>query len=323
MRTYLLISMLAVATTLSVQARADQKSIEAKEDPRKAEASALFEEGSRLSSSGRVAEALDTYEKAYATYPSPNTLLNIARCEQALGKKLKALRHYREALRNPLLSPRGAEYAKMYIVELTPSFARINVNGPNGMVVALGNENVTLPLPEPLDVEPGTFAATGVMNGQRYNGSVTAEAGKVVTMVMKSLRAESESLSESREEHNNTRYIVSGSLAALGIVGVGLGIGFTAAANHASNDGAKVSSTLGASTSACPGNDACSTLAGKVDSKMRNSNIAVGSYITGGVLIAAGVATYFAWPMLTKKESASVMPWIGKEGAGLSYGKEF
>jgi len=268
-----------------------------------------------------VAEGLEKYEQSYAIYPSPNTLLNIALNEQLLGKTLKALRHFREAIRNPLLSAAGVEFGKKYVAELEPSFARLDLTGPTGLVVALGKEDIMLPLLEPLDIEPGQVTATGVQLGRRYEASGKAAAGKILSIEMKAPGAVTSKTEEMRGR-DSTRYAVSGSLVALGIVGVGLGIGFTAAANHQSNQVATYStgSTFGC-TVASNGN--CAPLSNSAQARTRDSNIAVGSYIGGGVLIAAGVATYFVWPKLIKERSASVAPWIGKDGAGLAYGKEF
>ena len=51
----------------------------------------------KLGEKGQSAESLEKFKKAYALYPSPNTLCNVARQEQLLGRKLQALRDYREA----------------------------------------------------------------------------------------------------------------------------------------------------------------------------------------------------------------------------------
>jgi len=272
------------------------------------------------------AEALAMYEEAYIIYPSPKILFNIALEEKLTGQRLQAIRHFREVMRNPLLSPRETELGKKYVAELERSFGRIDVKGPHGMVVSLDGEQVTLPLPEPLDVKPGAITASGEMDGQHYDGAVTAEAGKTVTLQMKSPHAPASHAARTplpTEEHNNTRYVVSGSLAVLGLAGVGLGIGFTAAANSSANDVGNAKARTG--TTACAGvtSGDCDARGQSAASRARNSNLAVGSYVGGGILLAAGVVTYFVWPKPSKESAAAVVPWIGKDGAGLSYGKEF
>ena len=61
----------------------------AQDDPRKAQAEALFQEGLKLHDKDREADALEKFQKAYAIYPSPNTLVSVAREEQLVGRPLK------------------------------------------------------------------------------------------------------------------------------------------------------------------------------------------------------------------------------------------
>lgn|GEM_PF-856022 len=336
MRVWMMLSTLGVVTLVGWSANAQKH-----EDPRRAEAERFYQEGMRLHDKEMHAEALQSYEAAYKIYPSPNVLLNLAVEEKLLGKNLKAIRHFREALRNPLVAPGAADLAKKHIAELEPSFARLDLKGPSGLVVSLGNdEKLKLPLPEPLDVEPGTIAANGTLDGQRYDGGAQAVAGKTVLIEMKApFLTTSPPPTDSEHSDPMLRYWVSGSIAALGVVGLGLGIGYTVGANNAAKDvsNAKTASGVSSCLGANPAAD-CSSRQSKEDARTRNSNIAVGSYVAGGVLVAAGVASYFLWPYLTggpgresnpsasSQSSASavpVMPWVSKDGAGLAFGKEF
>jgi hypothetical protein len=194
-------------------------------------------------------------------------------------------------------------------------------------VVTLGREEVTLPLPEPLDIEPGTITATGVMEGKRYEGTGEAVAGKVLKIEMKVPAAvvqAAEVAKPSSEElqSSSTRYIVSGSLVTVGLVGVGLGVGFTMGANKASDDVAKLSTGLADDACARTASGDCDALKKAGENRVRNSNVAVGSYIAGGALLTAGVAAYLFWPKAST-QSAKVLPWIGTGVAGITYGKEF
>lgn len=156
----------------------------ADDDPRKVRAEAAFQEGVKLQSQGRSAEALAKLKEAYATYPSPNTLGGIARIEQALGRSLDAIRHYREALRNPLTHPENAEYAKRAIAELEKHLGRIDVRGPTGLAVRIDDRDLVLPLVEPLDVEPSAVMLRGKLAGAEYEGRGTAIVGQTTTIEM-------------------------------------------------------------------------------------------------------------------------------------------
>jgi hypothetical protein len=61
-----------------------------------AQATESFERGSKLFMDRRYAEALDVLRKSYSLYPSPNSLLLIARCERELGRLEDAAHHFVE-----------------------------------------------------------------------------------------------------------------------------------------------------------------------------------------------------------------------------------
>src|SRR5687768_1434746 len=116
---------LAIAATLtfaSLPASAD-------DDPRKVRAEGVFKEGVKLHEAGKHEEALAKLREAYLIYQSPNTLGGIARVEQALGKKVDALHHYKEAVKNPLMHPENAAYARKAIAELEAETAHVDVKG--------------------------------------------------------------------------------------------------------------------------------------------------------------------------------------------------
>ncbi len=101
LRTPLFIATLAGALTLSTVSYG-----QAPDDPRKAQADALFQEGVlRLHAQDHEAEALDRFRRAATFTPSPAARVSIGQEEQLLGEPLEAIRHYREALKNPLLNP--------------------------------------------------------------------------------------------------------------------------------------------------------------------------------------------------------------------------
>jgi len=63
------------------------------------EAEALFREGRRLISDGRISEACDAFSKSYAAEASSGTLLNLAYCHQVEGKVATASAEYAQAAR--------------------------------------------------------------------------------------------------------------------------------------------------------------------------------------------------------------------------------
>jgi len=301
MKRSILISTLATISLVGMTTWA-QPSPDKNIDPRRVEADALYQEGNRLHNRNMEAEALDKFQKAYALYPSPNILLNLARQEHLLGEHLKAIRHYREAMRNPLLAPFAAELGKKYVAELEPSFARVDLKGPLGMVVTLGQEKVTLPLPEPLDVEPGKVTATGVMDGRRYDASATVAAGQLATIWLQAAEAQKRKETAERKEENywTSQHITGVALGGAAVVAAGLGIGFMAAHNsHASN----ANSLSSANSNVCrdQASDACGDYRNKVDSAKNAKTGEIVSFVAAGALAVGAVVL--------------LVPWQNKEGA--------
>lgn len=165
-------ALLVVGISLPCSARAD-------EDPRKAQAEPVFAEGLKLHDAGREADALAKFEKAYAIYPSPNALFQIARSEHVLGRNVDAVRHYREASRSPLLHPKNVELARGFVAELEAKLARVTLSGPAGANCTLAGVALTLPEPEPLDVEPGDVSVRCAVRGASYEGHGLAQKGQV------------------------------------------------------------------------------------------------------------------------------------------------
>src|SRR5262249_43356511 len=85
MRPYFLALALLVAAPL---ARAQSNKVAAE---------ALFEEGRRLMSEGKVADACPKFADSQSLDPSPGTLLNLASCYEKMGMTATAWATYREA----------------------------------------------------------------------------------------------------------------------------------------------------------------------------------------------------------------------------------
>jgi len=84
----------------------------------KAESDKLFGEGLHLFAQKDFAHARMKFAEAYSKYPSPNSLLNLARSEQLSGECLDAITHYRAYIalpENPRISSfdRGSATIKL------------------------------------------------------------------------------------------------------------------------------------------------------------------------------------------------------------------
>src|SRR5580658_6077538 len=101
MRTLRLLSLLAVpcvAGALSWSAPARAQVTEAE----RAAARQLFKEGDELQRAGKLAEALDKFQRAQQVFSAPTNMLRIAECDAGLGRLVEAAEAYRALVRTPL-----------------------------------------------------------------------------------------------------------------------------------------------------------------------------------------------------------------------------
>lgn len=322
-RTSLLLLTLTGAAALSIASP-----VHAQEDPRKAQAEALFQEGLKLHDKDREAEALEKFQRSYGVYPSPATLVSIGREEQLLGRALAALRHYREALKQPLLNPKYAQLAKQYIAEIEIRFGKLSVTGPSGTKFSMYGETFRLPMEEPLDVEPGTVLLHGEHDGRTLEGTVLAVSGKVVVLDLKE-RASEPAVKAPGEggagvtmpppEVRERSFWDVGRVAGLasfgvGLVGLGLGASFGASSRDAGDRADGIQKPLGrASCSGSAAAASCADLNGARDSQERDATLSTVFLVAGGALGVAGAVLFF-WP---RGERVSVVPAVGGNSTSL------
>lgn len=299
----------------------------AQDDPRKVRAEGSFQEAVKLHEKGRNADALERFRAAYAIYPSPNTLVNIAREEQVLGRGLEALRHYHEALKMPLLNPQSAQVAKQHAADLERQFGRIELKGPKGLVLRIADREYVLPLADPVDVEAGSVDASGSYGQTRYRGRALARPGELATLEMLpeaaspapagATPAVTEPPPAGADERNSTaRWLVPAGLGAVGLTGVVLGFVFLGKGNAANDDAKQLGvdqGCVGVTSSQC---DRARQLQSDWKSDATLSSV---SFVAGGVFIAAAAATALLWPK-TKASSggARFVPFVSPAHAGAS-----
>ena len=75
------------------------------EAARKAEAKRLADEATRKYNLGQFKEALDTYSKAYETFPAASLLFNLGQCHRSLGNHERAVFFYEGYLREKPNAP--------------------------------------------------------------------------------------------------------------------------------------------------------------------------------------------------------------------------
>jgi len=292
----------------------------AEDSPRQKQSEALFLEGTVHHDAGRRSEALDRFEKAYALFPTANTLFAIAREEQLLGRSLEALHHYREVVKNALLTEKWARLAKERIAELEPRFGKVLLKGPAGMTVSVAGKALRLPIEEPIDVDPGPLSLKGERDGLEYAASASAEAGKVTTLDFKPTSPSSTPIVEPppvipSSGPSSARWLLPVGRGVVGLTGLVLGGVFIEKGNDNVDElrSAVARSECAGGSTAAP----CARAKGLQDDVDSAATWRTVSFITGGVFVAAaGVTSYFFARPSDAGGRASVRPLVSPSLAG-------
>jgi hypothetical protein len=102
-------------------------------DAERAVARQLFREGDDLQRAGKIAEALDRFQRAEQAYAAPTNMLRIAECQAALGRLVESAESYRTVLRSPVPEDAPApfraalEQAKGELAQVEPRIPKLRV----------------------------------------------------------------------------------------------------------------------------------------------------------------------------------------------------
>lgn len=274
---------------------------------RKAEAESLFEEARVLMAKKSFAEACPKFAESYRLEPGLGTLLNLASCEEQLGKTATAWARYREALASATRAndAKRVKFAKEHAGALEKKLSRLVIAVPErNRIAGLEVKRDGQPLGEAswgsaLAVDPGIHVIDAKAEGrQAFTTTVTLGADadqKTVTIPLLSQTNAASSTAtptppapaKTDESGVDARFVlgwtaigtgglafIAGSIA--GVVAIGI------------NDDAK---------SHCPTDTTCDRKG--VELTQEAQDVSIGStvgVVAGAVLIAAGVGVFLFWP---------------------------
>lgn len=311
---------LAASIALAVACVSACPSAHAVDDPRKVQAEPLFQEGLSLHNGDREAEALEKFQKAYAIYPSPNILYYVARTEQLTGRPLDALRHYREALKNPTIHPKNDELARGFIKELEGKEARVVVTGPAGTKVRIRGVEARLPMDGPIDVDPGDVRIAGERDAETYEAEGRALAGTTTTLALKPVASAAAASSAQLPFAGSGERTIEPPRAdgptdltprnvtviATGVAGVALGVVGFVFLGKTEDDKSEAESLR-------RDDPRYASLKNDFES---DQTVSTACLVAGVVLVAGAVVTYFVWPTRSQR-GAFVGPALGPASAGI------
>ncbi|WP_438009110.1 hypothetical protein WME89_10640 [Sorangium sp. So ce321] len=294
---------------------------------------------------GRYAEALQAFGGAEAAVHAPPFLLMIARTHDKLGRLLESRATYRRLVSEELApgSPRAFVVAKgdakQELAALEPRIPTLEVTvtgtAQGGVKLALDGKPITPATPVELD--PGEHRLVAVVPGQRTVTKTLRLREGTRDHVLLDLTPPSPAASPpdrapaSAGNGASTALIIGGGVAAG--AGAVAGVVFTLVANSKASDKRKqwhVVDAINGGTINCAepaaGNPAqqCEKLNSLVDDRDLFTNLAMGSFIGGGV-VALGTLGYWiaASSSAPEKAHARILPFVLPNGGGIVAGGAF
>ena len=129
---------------------------------------------------------------------------------------------------------------------------------------------------------------------------------------------------ESKEGSNAPRNIVAGTLAVVGLAGLGVAVMFTLKANTSSDDLTVTRTTTGGDSGCVTASPTCDARYKAADDLAKNTNIARVMYVVGGVALVGGAVTFLIWPKAKHVAvSGGLSPWVGAGTAGINFTRDF
>ncbi|WP_437689887.1 hypothetical protein [Sorangium sp. So ce176] len=144
-------------------------------------AQTLFEEGRRLMEAKSYAEACPKLAESQRLRPGTGTLLNLALCNEALGRTATAWGQFKEALFASKKEGNAAReaFAQEHISALEPRLSRIQLNaeGTPGLLIRVdGHDIPAAALGTPIPIDPGSHEVEATAQGYSV-WSTTVQVG--------------------------------------------------------------------------------------------------------------------------------------------------
>jgi len=165
-------------------------------DPQaKAQAQTLLGQGTKLYQQGDVAGALEKFNAAYAAYPSPKLMFNIAQANRDLGRPVEAIEAFEKFLAGAAdASSETVADVRKSVAELQRKLGRIQIDCETaGAEIGLDGKYVgVVPLPDLIWATPGRHQVTAKHASAApaiEDADVTAGSVSTVTLQLRPLAA--------------------------------------------------------------------------------------------------------------------------------------
>jgi hypothetical protein len=312
------------------------------------DAQARFDEGLARLKASKFDEARLSFTQAYALQRRPSILWNLALAEEKSGHVLDALAHFRDYAREATADEEHAR-AQKHVDALMAQTGHIDVEAFGGTPLTVdGAPAGQTPLAEPLDVLPGRHHVEARAPLGAKSADVEVAAGQVAHVNFMAVDVPPSAAGDGSpavaiapspaapggpppapagESAAGARFwtpkvITVTALGGAAVVAGGLGVYFALQSQSKAStaDGYRATNPPGACATAPPAS-ICQDWNDAVDAQNHFATASNVLYVSGAVLAAGAVATWFLWPKGNASPaagSAQLMPLAGPGQAGLA-----
>jgi hypothetical protein len=304
----------------------------------KAGAEALFREGKALLAQGKVDEACAKLEASMQAEPAPGTLINLARCHAQQGKTATAWAEYTEVA---TLAKRDgdatrASGARALADELAPTLSQLTIrvaqSTPGLLIVRDGEPVASGSLGTPVPVDPGRHTIEAKAPGRlRWSTSIAIGSKRSAqTVLVPMLDMDPTAADTASGPAGGARSAPAPAVA--GAILVALGGASLVAGGVLAGLAADSTATAEDDPALCP--DKVCSVRGReeVTHAERLANASTGTFVAGGVCVAAGVVVLILAYLPSERpepvepaaaRSLWMAPWLTQDGAGLAASGHF
>jgi hypothetical protein len=316
-------------------------SVAAANDP--ATATMLFNDAKRLASAGSYVDACPKFEESQRLDPAIGTQYNLADCYEHTGKTASAWAMFLDVASAATASgqPARAQVASQRAAALESKVSKLTIAAPKtatGLEVRRNGELLGSVLwGNAAPVDPGSYTIEASAPGKRRWSSVATVGpnGAHVTVTIPPLEAagapaaaasapfppataaaspaspavaEGPTAVVDEKPRGDGQRVAGMIVGGAGVVGLGVGaaFGILSLAKHSDF------------TSHCAGNQCDAQGISSHNDAVTDGNVATGTFIGSGILLAAGVALWLSAPKSHSTAAWQVAPTIGAGHAGLS-----